>query len=230
MNVTIIGGGKVGNRLATLLLESNHQIKLIEQRTEVYTRLAKIFPSEVLVFGSGTDPLVLESAGVRQSEVVAAVTGDDEVNLVVATLARFEFRVPRVIARVNNAKNGWLFTLAMGVDVALNQADLMATLISEEMSLGDMITLLKLHRGRYALVEERLPANASAVGKALCDLPLPTACVLVAVIRGGELLLPHSALVLQPNDEILALMESNYAPELAALLSAESPAIASVAA
>lgn len=222
MKVTIIGGGKVGNRLAAKLLESNHRVKLVEQRPAVFTRLAKAFPPEALVLGSGSDPLVLEAAGIRQSDVLAAVTGDDEVNLVVATLARFEFQVPRVIARVNNAKNAWLFTGQMGVDVALNQADLMATLISEEMSLGEMITLLKVHRGRYALVEERVHAQARAAGKALRELPLPAPCVLTTVIRNGELLLPRGDLVLQPNDEILALVESAYAPELAALLSAGS--------
>ena len=96
--------------------------------------------------------------------MLAAVTGEDEVNLVITTLARFEFNVPRVIARVNNPKNAWLFTPEMGVDVALNQADILAHLIAEEMSLGDMMTLLKLRKGEYSVVEEKVHPH-SGVGK-----------------------------------------------------------------
>jgi trk system potassium uptake protein len=98
----------------------------------------------------------MDAAGIKTAHVLAAVTGEDEANLVVTTLARFEFNVPRTIALVNNPKNAWLFTLEMGVDVALNQTDILAGLIVEEMSMGDMMTLLKLRRGLYSLVEEKL--------------------------------------------------------------------------
>ncbi len=101
-----------------------------------------------MIYGDGSSPAILESAGIQQAQVLAAVTGEDEANLVVTTLARFEFNVPRTIARVNNPKNAWLFTQEMGVDVSLNQTDILARLIAEEMSLGDMTTLLKLQAGR----------------------------------------------------------------------------------
>lgn len=218
MNILIVGGGKVGTHLARLLLASHHQVRVIEGRAEVAARLLHDLPSEVVVTGSGVDPVLLESAGVGQADVVAAVTGDDETNLVVTTLARFEFNVPRTIARVNNAKNGWLFTPVMGVDVAVNQADLMAHLIAEEMSLGDMTTLLKLHKGDYALVEERVHPAAAAVGRAVRELPLPSECALAAVIRGGRLLIPHGDLVLQSGDEVLAVIHAEQAAQLAALL------------
>jgi trk system potassium uptake protein TrkA len=132
MNVLIVGGGKVGATLAARLHAARHQVKLIEARREHLDPLKLDLPAETLVLGSGTDPNVLESSGIRQAEIVAAVTGADETNLVVTSLARFEFGVRRTIARVNNPKNAWLFTPEMGVDVALDQADLIARLIVEE--------------------------------------------------------------------------------------------------
>jgi trk system potassium uptake protein TrkA len=133
MNVLIVGGGKVGATLATRLHAARHQVKLLEVRPEHLGPLKLDLPAEALALGSGTDPGVLEAAGVRQADVVAAVTGADETNLVVASLARFEFGVRRTIARVNNPKNAWLFTPEMGVDVALDQAELIARLIVEEL-------------------------------------------------------------------------------------------------
>src|SRR4030042_1540882 len=146
MNVIIVGGGKVGTHLAAVLLAEGHRVQVIEVRREEIPELqaALQHPQGGVTLGSGTDPNVLEGAGIRQATVVAAVTGADETNLVVTSLARFEFNVPRTIARVNNPKNAWMYTPEMGVDVALNQADLIARLIAEEMSLGDMMTLLKL--------------------------------------------------------------------------------------
>ena len=123
-----------------------------------------------------------------------------------------------MIARVNNPKNAWLSTREMGVDVALNQADLMAHLIAEEMSLGDMTTLLKLRRGSYSLVEEKVHPAAVAAGKAIRDLDLPAKCALAAIIRGGQLLIPRPDVVLQPADEVLAVVHADDAARLASLL------------
>jgi trk system potassium uptake protein len=150
--------------------------------------------------------------------VVAAVTGADETNLVVTNLARVEFHVPRVIARVNNPKNAWLYTPDMGVDVALNQADLMAHLIVEEMSLGDMMTLLKLRKGEYSLVEEIVHPDSPAAGRAVRELDLPVECVLTAVIREGQLFVPRGGTVLQAGDELLAGVHRDQAARLAAEL------------
>jgi len=138
---------------------------------------------------------------------------------VVSTMARFEFAVRRVIARVNDPKNAWLFTRDMGVDVALNQADLMAKLIVEEMSIGDMMTLLKLRRGQYSLVEEKVDPKSPAVGKAVRDLDLPCDCVLAAIIRKGDLIIPRDDTVLQPIDEVLAIVRADQQAELNKLLS-----------
>jgi trk system potassium uptake protein TrkA len=216
--VVIVGGGAVGTHLAALLLASGHQVTVIEVQREEISRLQRELSTDVVTVGNGTDPTVLEAAGLRQAHVVAAVTGTDATNLVITNLARFVFHVPRTLARVHTPKHAWMFTPAMGVDVALNQADVLAHLIAEEMSLGDMMTLLKLRKGQYALVEEQVHPRAQAVGNALRDLPLPSECALTAIIRHGALLIPRPDLVLQPADEVLAVVHASQAPQLAALL------------
>ena len=218
MFVIIVGGGKTGSHLATLLLAGGHTIRVIDRRPEVIEKLKAELPEEVVIRGDGADPKVLLNTGVRSANVVAAVTGDDEDNLVVSTLARFEFRVRRVIARVNNPKNAWLFTPDMGVDVAINQADLMAKLIAEEMSLGDMMTLVKLHKGEVSIIEEKIEEGAVAAGKAVRDVPWPSGSTLAAVIRKGEVILPHGDTLLQPDDEVLAVVHADHQAELHRLL------------
>ena len=161
---------------------------------------------------------MLEAAGLRGADVGAAVAGADEVNLGVSSLAHFEFNVPRVIARVNNPRNAWMFTPEMGVEVALNQAGRTRHLIVKAMSLGDRLTLLKLRPGQYSLVEEKVHPTASAAGKALHSLHLPAECALAAIIRKGQLLIPHGDTVLQPADEVLAVVHASQAAQLAALL------------
>jgi trk system potassium uptake protein TrkA len=216
--VVIVGGGAVGTHLASLLLAGGHQVTVIEVQREEIPRLQRELSPNVVTIGNGTDPAVLEAAGIRQAHVVAAVTGTDATNLVVTNLARFAFHVPRTLARVHTPKHAWMFTPAMGVDVALNQADVLAHLIAEEMSLGEMMTLLKLRKGQYALVEEQVHPHAPAVGSVLRDLPLPRECAVAGIIRSGQLLIPRPDLVLQAADEILAVVHASQAAHLAALL------------
>ncbi|NMC16580.1 MAG: TrkA family potassium uptake protein [Chloroflexi bacterium] len=215
MRVMIIGGGKVGTYLANYLISEGHEVRLIELRAEEKQRILLDVPEKIVYIGNGTDPDVLEAAGIRKMDVLAAVTGQDEVNLVATGLARFEFMIPRTIARINHPKNAWMFTDVMGVDVALNQADLMAALIAEEMSLGDMITLHKLRKGKFDLVEEKVAPNALANGKKLRDLAFPSQCTIVAVLRKGELIVPHGELDFQTADEVLAVVHKDQKKELA---------------
>ncbi len=218
MFVIIVGGGKTGSQLASQLLDGGHRVKLIEDRPDVLARLRQELPDEVIVAGDGSSPSVLEGAGIESAQVLAAVTGEDEDNLVVTMLARFEFGVRRVIARVNNPKNTWLFTEDMGVDVALCQSDILAKLIAEEMSIGDMMTLLKLRKGEYSIVEEKVDPRAAVVGKALRDINLPSQCVFAAVIRKGQLIVPNGSTELAPVDEIIALVHASQLSQLAKLL------------
>jgi len=222
MYTIIVGGGKVGSYLASLLLIQKHQLKVIECRKDRIALLEKSIPSEMLLLGSGSDPNVLDAAGIRKANVVSAVTGSDETNLVVCSLARQEFNCPRVIARVNNPKNAWLYTPYMGVDVALNQADLLAHLISEEMSIGDMMTLMKLRRGQFSLVEVIIPPGVKAASMAIKDLPLPQECVIVAIFRKSKMIIPRGPTIMEVGDEVLIIADKSGAEQVAELFSVEN--------
>ncbi len=219
-NVLIVGGGRTGSHLASLLLEGNYSVKVIEKRNSVLAQLHRELPTESIFRGDATDIQTLIDAGIEQADVLAAVAGDDQVNLVITSVAKFHFGVKRIIGRVNNPKNSWLFSPDFGVDVALDQADMMAKLIAEEMSLGDMTTLLKLRKGEVALVEEKIAPGAAADGKLVRDLHLPPNCTLAAVIRKDEVLTVQGNTRLQAGDELLAVVNSAQKPALEALLSA----------
>jgi trk system potassium uptake protein TrkA len=218
MFVFVAGGGRTGSQLASLLLSEGYQVRLIEGRPELLARLHQELPTEVIYEGVETNPAILEEAGLREANVMAACTSDDATNLAVCFMARKVFNVPRIIARVNTPRNAWLFNEQFNVDVALNSANVMAHLIQEEMSLGDMMTLLKLRRGDYSLVEEKVPPGAKAIGTAIKDLGLPDQCVIAAIIRSGKVNLPRGDTTFQEDDEILAVTNSEGAKELARLL------------
>ena len=164
MYVVIAGGGRTGTQLARILIKQDHEVHVIEARKEILSRLHRELPTEIIHEGNPVDPAVLEQAGIEHANVMAACTTSDEINLVLCYLARNRYQVKRTIARVNNPRDAWLFDEKFDVDVAVNQADILSSLIQEEMSMGDMMTLLKLRRGNYSLVEEKIPMGARAVG------------------------------------------------------------------
>jgi len=218
MYVIIIGGGRTGSHLASLLVSQGHEIRIIESRPDILANAHHELPTEIIYEGDGTDPQVLEELRIQQADVLAAVSSDDADNLVAASLAKQQYSVRRVIGRVNNPRNAWLFTPDFGVDVALNQADIMAKLIEEEMSLGDMMTMMKLRRGKYSLVEEKIFPGAFAINKAIRDLPLPQNCVIAGIIRHGEIVMPRGVTALEEADEILAIVDENSRIVLSKLL------------
>lgn len=219
MFVIVVGGGNTGSQLAKFLLDAGHRVRVVDERPAVLEKLGHEIPVEYILNGDGSSPTVLEQAEVHKAQVLAAVTGSDETNLVITSLGKFEFNVPRVIARINNSKNAWLFTSEMGVDVSLNQAEILAKLTAEEMSIGDMMTMLKIRRGQFSLVEEKIAPNAPAIGKAIMDLPLPTNCVISGIIRHGVIVMPRGVTVLEQDDEVLALVDDASREQLATLLS-----------
>ncbi len=218
MNVLIAGGGRTGARLANLLLNQNYKVRIIEHRRELLGYLHQELPTEIIYEGNPVAPDVLEAAGIRDVHSVAAVTSNDSANLVICYLAKTQFDVPRTIARVNNPNNAWLFNEKFLVDVALNSADVFAHLIQEEMSLGDMMTIFKIRRGRYAVVEEKVPAGAKAIGIPLKDMGLAEHCVIAAIIRNGVMTLPRGDSTLEAEDEIIAVASPEGAQKLAELL------------
>ncbi len=207
MKVIIIGGGQVGAYIAGILMKNKCEVKIIENRLHIYAKLLDDIPIESVIFGDGTDPNILESCGIADTDVVACVSGNDETNLVASTIAKFEFGVPRVIARVNNPRNSWLFDSGMGVDVGLNQADLMAHLVVEEMDFKNMLTLMKLNRGDYSIVQVNVDAFSTASTKKVMDLTIPAKAVLIAITRNTEMILPHGDTVVMAGDTILALAD-----------------------
>src|SRR5918996_485864 len=218
MQVLIAGGGRTGARLANLLINQNYKVRLVENRRELLGRLHQELPTEVIYEGNPIEPSVLEEAGIGEVHAVAAVTAEDATNLALCFLSKTMFEVPRTIARVNNPNNAWLFNEKFHVDVALNAADVFAHLIEEEMSLGDMMTIFKIRRGRYAVVEEKVPAGAKAIGIPLKDMSLAEHCVIAEIIRNGVMTLPRGDSTLQAEDEIIAVASPEGAQKLSELL------------
>ncbi len=222
MFVLIAGGGRTGAQLAALLLSENYKVRIVEERPEILAHLHQELPTESIYEGNPSDPDVLEAAGIQQAHAMAATTADDATNLSLCFIARKMFGVPRTIARINNPRNAWLFNENFHVDVALNQANVLAHLIQEEMSLGDMMTLLKIRRGSYSLVEEKVEKGAKAIGIELRNLGLPEECIIAAIIRNGQVTLPRGATTFQEWDEVLAIVTPESARQLSVLLSAET--------
>jgi trk system potassium uptake protein TrkA len=225
MYVIIVGGGRTGSYLASLLYAQGHKVRIVEHRADVLANIHHELPTEIVYEGDGTDPEVLEALDIQHAHVLAAVGSEDADNLVAASLARHHYGVKRVIGRVNNPRNAWLFTPEFGVDVALNQADIMAKLIEEEMSLGDMIIMLKLRRGKFSLVEEKIFPGAYAAGIAVKDLNLPPNCIISGIIRRGEIVIPRGVTTLEEGDEILALVDDVAQEQLGRILGRPAEAL-----
>jgi trk/ktr system potassium uptake protein len=217
MFVIIVGGGRTSAHLASILLAQEHKVHVIEPREEVLSRLHRQLPTESIFEGEATDPQLLIQAGIESANVLAACTSDDAENLALCYYARTRYGMPRTIARINNPRSAWLFDGLFHVDVALNQAEILASLIAEEMSLGDMMTLVKLRRGSYALVEEKIPQGARAVGTTIRNLKLPPNSVIAGVIRHGQILMPRGDTAFEVGDEVLAIVDHEAADDLAAL-------------
>ncbi|WP_370327808.1 TrkA family potassium uptake protein [Euzebya sp.] len=204
MRIVIAGAGGVGRYLAAELAGRGHDMTLIERKAEA---LAKIAGAEITVVdGDACSPAVLEEAAVRDADVVVALTGDDEDNLVISLLAKEEFAVPRVLARVNYPTNEWLFDASWGVDLAVSPPHLLTALVEEEVLSGDLISLLKLQRGEIELLEVRLDADSVGVGMRVDALDLPTDSAIVAIVRGTRVLPVRGTTPLAEDDEVLALV------------------------
>ncbi|MPZ87863.1 MAG: TrkA family potassium uptake protein [Nitriliruptorales bacterium] len=203
MRVAVAGAGKVGRYLGLNLAERGHAVTLIEREGDVLSALAD---SDLhLHRGDACSPLVLERAGVREADVMVAATGDDEDNLVICLLAKQEFAVPRVLGRVNHPTNQWLFDDAWGVDLAVSPPHLLAALVEEEVTAGDLISLLRLEHGQVELLEVRLDHRSAAVGQRVADLELPAGASLLAVVRDGHVTPCRGATPLEEGDEVIAL-------------------------
>lgn len=217
MRVLIAGGEPAGAQLASLLLEQNHDVCLVEHRKEVLSALHQQLPTDTIYEDRVMDSKVLEAAGIRMADVVVACTSDDADNLGLCFLSRTLYQVPRTIGRINNPNHAWLFNDRLHVDVALNESSVLAHLISEEMSLGDMLTLAKLRRGQYSLIELVVSSDAQVVGAEIKDLHLPDQCVIAGIIRKGRVIVPRGMTKFDAGDEVLVITNPAGAEQLAGL-------------
>lgn len=205
MRIVIAGGGNVGTFIAKELRDRDHQVLVLEQNADVVARKADETGIEWLV-ADACEFRSLEAANLAQCDVVVAATGDDEDNLVVSLLARQEFGVPRIVARVNHPANEWLFNETWGVDVAVSTPHLITSLVEEAVTVGTLVRLLSLEHGKVTLVEITLDDDSPAAGKALKDLAVPRDTTIVAVVRDQHVIVPRGDTVISVADEILALV------------------------
>jgi trk/ktr system potassium uptake protein len=222
VRVMISGAGAVGRHLAADLAARGHDVTLIEQDPEVIETAKQWAPSVHVLLGDACEPWVLEKADLRTTEVVVAATGDDEDNLVTALLAKQEFGVPRVLARVNHPDNEWLFNEQWGVDAAVSPPHILTAMVEEEVTVGDLVRLLPLERGGISIVEMTVPANSPNAGRPLYELRLPPDSTIVAIIRESHVVIPQPETVIAPGDEVLALTVPDSESELRTAVCGES--------
>jgi trk system potassium uptake protein TrkA len=226
MRVAIAGAGNVGLFIANDLADGGHDVLLIEQDPTVVKRAAPTLSgprpgNEGRVEWRTADACEVSSlreAELEKVDVVVAATGDDEDNLVISLLAKQEFAVPRVVARVNHPKNEWLFNETWGVDVAVSTPHLILALTEEALSVGSLVRLLQLERGRARLVEVTLAPDSPVIGKVIRELDVPRDATFVAVVREDHVVVPRGDTGFQEGDEVLALVTPDSEDEVRQLL------------
>jgi len=201
VKVAIIGAGNVGRAIARELIGNGHHILLIDRDPKAL-KMDSV-PTAEWLLADGCEITSLDNAKLDQCQVLIAATGDDKVNLVASLLAKTEYGVPRVVARVNHPKNEWLFDSSWGVDVAVSTPRIIAAIVEEAVSVGDVVRLFSLQRGEASLVEITLPDGASACGKTVDEVSLPENASLAAIVRDGRVLTPHPHDVYSAGDELL---------------------------
>ena len=218
MRVAIAGAGAVGRSIAGELLENGHEVLLIDNDPKAIA--VESMPRAEWLLADACEISSLDDAALHRCNVVIAATGDDKVNLVVALLAKTEYGVPRVVARVNDPDNEWLYNESWGVDVAVSTPRLMSALVEEAVSVGDLVRLMTFGRSEASLVELTMPTGAPLVGQRVGGIEWPADTALVAILREGRVLVPHPDDPLEAGDEMFFVTSEDVEDELARLLSA----------
>jgi trk system potassium uptake protein TrkA len=217
MRVAIAGAGNVGTYIAGDLREAGHEVLLLEKNVDLVRKLRDTIDVE-WVPADACEVASLQRAGLDRVDVMVAATGDDEDNLVISLLAKQEFAVPRVVARINHPKNQWLFNESWGVDVSVSTPHLLTALVEEAVSVGSLVRLLQLQGGEARLVEVTLAGDSPADGKAIVDLGIPRDATVVAVIRKDHVIVPRGDTILYAGDEVVALVTPESEAEVTGLL------------
>jgi trk system potassium uptake protein TrkA len=203
MYIVIVGAGRVGFNLASKLVQDNHTVTVIEKDKARCEGISQRL-NALVINGDGCEPRFMEDAEVGRADVIAAVTADDEDNLVICQLAKEVFGIRRTVARVNNPKNEHIFS-ELGVDVPVNATKIIAKIIEEEASFEDFITLMTFKRGKLALVRVDLTTESPVIDKAVREINLPENSVLVSILRGDTIIVPKGDTVMKSGDDIVAL-------------------------
>jgi trk system potassium uptake protein len=217
MRVTIAGAGAVGLSIARELLDNDHEVLLIDKSPSAIK--VDSLPQAEWLQADACEITSLEEAGLERSNVVIAATGDDKANLVVSLLAKTEYGVPRVVARVNDPSNEWLFNESWGVDVAVSTPRLLSALVEEAVSVGDLVRLMTFRQSEASLVELTMPDDAPLAGSRIGDIAWPSDTALVAILREGRVIVPQADDPLAGGDELLFVTGEDVEGELARLLS-----------
>jgi trk system potassium uptake protein TrkA len=218
MRVVIAGGGSVGTAIALDLIDRHHEVTLLEHNSDTAERLKSLLPGVQVMAADACEYANLSAADLRSADVVIAATGDDEDNLVVSWLSKQEFGVPRVIARINNSRNEWLFNETWGVDISVSTPALITSLVDEAVEVGSIINLMDLAQGKMKLIEITLAANAPAVagGLTLDELRLPDSTRVVTVVRGDQPLTPQPTMRFIEHDHVILIARGDASHECAA--------------
>jgi trk system potassium uptake protein TrkA len=217
MRVAVAGAGSVGRSIAAELVDNGHQVLLIDRSAAAIT--PELIEAAEWVQADACEVASLEEAGLQTCDVVIACTGDDKVNLVLALLAKTEFAVGRIVGRVNDPRNEWLFNESWGVDVAVSTPRILASLVEEAVSVGDLVRLFELRQGKANLVEVTLPSGAAIADHPVRDLTLPPDAALVTILRGGRVIVPQPDEPLESGDELLLVATPAVEREVRAALS-----------
>ncbi len=213
MKVVIAGAGSVGSFIAEDLTNAGHDVLVVEQDPQIVEKRSRAIPCRWVV-ADACEFASLEAAKLEEADVVVAATGDDEDNLVVSLLAKQEFMVPRVIARVNHPKNHWMFSKLWGVDVAVSTPHLLSSLVEEAVSVGSLVRLLQFESSGARLVEVTLAEDSPALELTISELDIPRGASIVAVIRDSNIVVPRGDTTLSLGDEVIALVTSEVEDSL----------------
>ena len=217
MRVAIAGAGSVGRSIARELLQNGHQVLLVDRNPDAIK--VESVPQAEWLLADACEVTSLDEADLQQCQVIVAATGDDKVNLVVSLLAKTEYGVPRVVARVNNPKNEWMFDEAWGVDVAVSTPRIMTALVEEAVSVGDIVSIFTFRQSGTEMLEITLPVESPMVGRRVGDVPWPVDTALAVIIREGRPLVPSQDDPLEAGDELLIVATALDSQELEDLLS-----------
>ncbi|HEU0129402.1 MAG TPA: TrkA family potassium uptake protein [Mycobacteriales bacterium] len=221
MRIVIAGAGNVGRSIASELIGNGHDVLLVEKEARAIKE--HTVPNAEWLLADACELSQLEKANLEDCAVVVAATGDDKVNLVVSLLAKTEFGVPRVVARVNHPKNEWLFNEGWGVDVSVSTPRMLTALVEEAVTVGDLVRLMTFEQGQASLSELRLADDSPILGKTVGEVAWPPDSALVAVLREGRVLVPAPQMPLEAGDELLVVATADRDAELDALLSKPGP-------